>query len=116
MPLRGAWPWIGLAQFLVRKETCCGNVNQIRRGEFDREEVELPGEELLLEIRNSIKVEAARTDEKFGTAESNGELISELVDSRRNCCAESAVRKESARAQESAQVAASGQGLWACAD
>jgi hypothetical protein len=91
-------------------------MNQRRRGEFDTKHAESPGEEPLSAIRNAIGTEAPEKYGEFSIAESNGELLAELVGSKRNCCAGRAVRNESLGTQESAGVAENEQEPWECAD
>jgi len=67
-------------------------------------------------MRNAIGTEAPEKGGEFGIAESNEELLAELVGSKRNCCAGRAVRNESVGTQECAGVAENEQEPWECAD
>ena len=62
---------IGPAQFLIGREINSGKRDQRRRGKFDRKDVESPGEEPRLEIRNAIRAGASEIDGGFRIAESH---------------------------------------------
>jgi hypothetical protein len=58
----------GLGQFLIWKGKSLWKEDQRRRGGFDRNEAESPGEELRSEIRNAIVLEVSEIDGEFEIA------------------------------------------------